>query len=73
MNVAAAAAAFTGTCSEGYICLTGSSTKTPTNGLMGYLCPKGAYCLAGALVDMKCLPGTYMDVVGNANKACKPC
>jgi hypothetical protein len=73
MNVLTAAAGFTGPCSIGYICLTGSSTKTPTNGIMGYMCPKGSYCTAGALVDNKCLPGTYMDIEGSSDPKCKPC
>jgi hypothetical protein len=72
-NVAVKAAAYTGKCDAGYICLTGSASKTPPNGLTGYRCPKGSYCLSGAIIEKKCLPGTYMDIEGNTDPNCKPC
>ena len=38
-----------------------------------YKCPKGSYCTAGALVDYKCLPGTFMDIEGHSDPKCKTC
>jgi len=34
-------------CAAGYVCLGGSYTATPTDGTIGYKCPKGFYCPAG--------------------------
>lgn len=48
-----------GPCSAGYICKSGSNTSTPTDEDMGYICPTGHYCLAGALVENQCSIGTY--------------
>ena len=75
MNPVAAASSYTytGKCKQGYICLTGSSSPTPNDGITGYLCPKGSYCLSGALSERKCPPGSYMDVFGNFDPNCKAC
>jgi len=52
-------ALYNGKCQKGYICLEGSSTSTPSNIKIGYICPKGSYCLEGAYIERKCAPGSY--------------
>ena len=37
-----------GNCSAGYICLSRSNTSMPTDGVMGFICPPGQFCLSGA-------------------------
>lgn len=36
-----------GKCMAGYVCIEGSSVSNPTDNIMGYICPKGAYCPSG--------------------------
>ena len=36
-------------CSAGYVCLRGSNTSTPTDGIVGYKCPPGFYCTEGKI------------------------
>ena len=38
---------YTGKCDASFICLPGSTTKIPNDGIQGYQCPKGAYCSSG--------------------------
>lgn len=57
-------ALYAGKCDASYICLPGSTTKTPNDGVQGYLCPKGHFCQSGYVVERKCLPGTYNDMTG---------
>ncbi|OAF72051.1 hypothetical protein A3Q56_00182 [Intoshia linei] len=58
-------------CAAGYICLTGSYIKAPTDNVIGYACPKGNYCTEGAINPTKCAAGTYADIIGLG--ACKIC
>jgi hypothetical protein len=50
-----------GKCQAGYVCNEGSSVSNPTDNIMGYKCPKGAYCPSGITQEIKCAPGTYND------------
>ncbi|KAH3750553.1 hypothetical protein DPMN_185080 [Dreissena polymorpha] len=51
-------------CAAGYICMTGSNVATPTDRVIGYICPVGYYCLEGAVIELACAPGTYQQATG---------
>ena len=53
-----------GECHPGYYCLGGADTPTPTNGIVGNTCPRGAYCPRGSFNYTQCPPGTYVDSEG---------
>ena len=53
-------------CLAGYICISGSSTPTPVNGIHGYQCPKGHYCPEGSLNEIPCTKGSYMPFMGQS-------
>ena len=36
----------------------------PTDGIIGYVCPAGHYCLAGAVIETPCDKGTYAPQTG---------
>ncbi|XP_052778533.1 multiple epidermal growth factor-like domains protein 6 [Mya arenaria] len=46
-------------CTAGYICLMGSDIATPTDNIIGYICPAGHYRLSGDIQETPCSPGTY--------------
>jgi hypothetical protein len=46
-------------CAAGFICLAGSNVAKPTDGVKGYICPAGHYCLQGAVIERPCAKGTY--------------
>ena len=46
-------------CDAGFICLEGSNVPNPTDGVIGYVCPTGHYCLSGAVTETPCDIGTY--------------
>ena len=48
-----------GDCFDGYYCVSGASTPTPTDGTTGDICPKGSYCSAGSSSVEECPTGTY--------------
>jgi len=52
-----------GACSDGYICLEGCTSSTPTSSVVdgGYPCPIGHYCESGDKIERPCKPGTYQD------------
>ena len=50
-----------------YVCLVGSSTPTPTDGIQGYRCTPGYYCPRGATVPLGCDIGTYNSDYGQSN------
>ena len=60
-KVAAAAQVLTafGKCRAGYVCTGGSYTSEPNIEAIGYICPAGAFCEEGALVETKCPAGTF--------------
>jgi hypothetical protein len=35
---------FYGKCQAGYVCKEGSTVSNPNDNIMGYKCPKGAFC-----------------------------
>lgn len=51
-------------CDAGFICLTGSNVPNPTDGIIGYICPSGHYCLSGAVTQTLCDIGTYAPSTG---------
>ena len=51
-------------CDAGFICLTGSNLPNPTDGIKGYICPSGHYCLSGAVTETLCDIGTYAPSTG---------
>ncbi|KAH3741464.1 hypothetical protein DPMN_048189, partial [Dreissena polymorpha] len=54
-------------CDPGYVCLEGSSTPNPTDGVTGYICPRGHFCEAGTTQEEACPPGTYQASLGQDN------
>ena len=60
-----------GKCSAGYVCYGGSYTPSPSNKILGDICPIGSYCPEGSHTPMDCPVGTYSDVTGLGQ--CKPC
>ncbi|XP_021231889.1 SCO-spondin-like isoform X4 [Numida meleagris] len=55
----------TGPCLAGFYCSGGSSSPTPTDGLLGNTCPKGTYCPMGTAFPQPCPPGYYSNSTGN--------
>ena len=55
-------------CDPGYVCLTGSDVATPTDGIVGYACPAGYYCLGGAIQETPCPRGYYQSQTGKGEK-----
>ncbi|KAL2085398.1 hypothetical protein ACEWY4_018718 [Coilia grayii] len=54
-------------CEGGYVCVGGSMSPRPDDGIMGYLCPPGHSCAPGSAVEVPCVPGTHSSGVGAAN------
>ena len=65
----------TNKCDAGYICLGKSTTKNPTDGILGRACAIGFYCEKGAVVDTPCPPGTFGDTSTQTTEAaaCHDC
>jgi hypothetical protein len=57
----------TGPCANGYYCVSGSNTFTPTDGVMGNICPSGTSCGAGSASPHICDPGSYSPLPGQAS------
>lgn len=55
---------FPGDCSAKYLCIKGSDTSTPTDGITGQLCPEGHYCTAGTPAPSACPVGTWSNSTG---------
>ncbi|KAI4904543.1 hypothetical protein NFI96_029611 [Prochilodus magdalenae] len=53
-------------CDAGYVCLGGSRTARPVDGLEGYLCPSGHSCPVGSPLEVPCEPGSYSTAPGAA-------
>lgn len=51
-------------CTEGYVCLYGSIKANPSDGVTGYICPKGHFCPKGSPLETPCSKGTYLDDEG---------
>nr|XP_047130962.1 uncharacterized protein LOC100202447 isoform X1 [Hydra vulgaris] len=57
-----------GECDAGYFCEQGSIMKNPSITNVGYgLCPAGYYCPQGTVRPLKCAPGTYNNITGQAS------
>lgn len=50
-----------------YVCLGGSRSARPVDGLEGYICPSGYSCPVGTQVEIPCEPGTYSNAPGAAH------
>ena len=62
-----------GPCSAGYLCLNGSKTMTPTDGI-NERCPRGQYCVNGTTGGQLCPEGTMRSSMGAAKlEDCTPC
>lgn len=73
-NLQGSSSTWTGNCNPGYYCISGSWTSTPTDGLLGHLCPEGSYCPEGTPTPVNCPAGTFNNRTGLATKAeCSPC
>ena len=65
---------FTNDCFAGYVCLSGASVGNPTDGITGYECPAGHYCVAGTHTPTPCPMGTYSSATGlQAEAQCIDC
>lgn len=51
-------------CSAGFYCVQGSSSKAPTDGTSGDICPAGSYCPVGSHIHIFCPNGTYTNHTG---------
>ncbi|GMF37121.1 unnamed protein product [Phytophthora fragariaefolia] len=66
-------------CSEGFYCVQGSYTATPTGqnnslGTIGNVCYSGHYCPQGTSNPIPCPPGTYAETTQNVGITdCLPC
>lgn len=58
-------------CSAGYLCFSGASIPTPTDTTTGRKCAIGTYCVADALVETNCAPGTFNPYEGQGS--CTSC
>lgn len=64
----------TGLCDAGYVCVSGSNSSRPTDGITGYECLAGYFCPEGSDQGLKCPAGTFSDAVGLHNiTECQPC
>ena len=54
-----------------YVCLLGSTTPTPNDGIQGYVCTPGYYCPAGSTVPLGCDSGTFNQNYGQ--ETCQDC
>ena len=64
----------TGDCTAGYLCISGSSTPTPTDGVTGDWCPVGYYCETGTPTATPCPAGTQANVTGlTSSSECPAC
>ncbi|XP_053757174.1 zonadhesin-like isoform X1 [Panthera pardus] len=66
-------AAPTGDCAAGHWCKGGATSKDPTDGARGLLCPAGHYCLEGAPVPTQCPPGTWSEEGNKTPEGCQDC
>ncbi len=48
-----------GLCDPGFLCFGGSSSRAPTDNVMGRPCKPGTYCVSGALQEQECPQGTF--------------
>ena len=53
-----------GNCLQGYYCILGSSTPTPTNDSIGNICPRGYFCPEGSSQPQPCNVGYYQPELG---------
>ena len=53
-----------GKCAEGYYCLSGAASSTPTDLVTGGICPKGSFCVEGSSFHQFCANGTYTNHSG---------
>ena len=70
-STAGASAASGQYCQPGFLCVGGATVDSPVDGITGYPCPVGTYCLQGALNTTKCAPGTFNPFVAQSN--CSTC
>ncbi|RUS80924.1 hypothetical protein EGW08_011305, partial [Elysia chlorotica] len=61
-------------CDAGFVCVSGSNSSRPTDGLTGYECLPGYYCPKGSDQGTKCPAGTFSDGLGLENVTeCQQC
>ncbi|XP_048471581.1 uncharacterized protein K04H4.2-like [Rhincodon typus] len=58
-------------CDPGYVCHAGSTVPRPSDGIQGYVCPRGFRCPAGIIREIACKAGTYNAFPGAG--ICLPC
>eukprot|EP00750_Incisomonas_marina_P016607 INCI19214.1.p1 GENE.INCI19214.1~~INCI19214.1.p1 ORF type:complete len:6126 (+),score=1170.25 INCI19214.1:309-18686(+) len=66
--------AVSGPCAPGYTCSGGSSTATPTDGVVGDECLAGRYCPEGSSIGTRCPQHTFstLRALNNVTQ-CSPC
>lgn len=61
-------------CDAGYVCVSGSNSSSPVDGVTGFICPVGHYCPAGSGQGTKCPLGTFSNTEGLHNSSsCEKC
>lgn len=64
----------TGDCAAGFLCYSGASTPTPTDGITGEVCPPGFFCPSASSQPTPCPIGTFSNQVGAINSdSCELC
>ena len=60
-------------CTQGYLCISGSTTPTPSDGTKGKRCDPGYYCLQGATSQIQWPAGSYEPRDGTYSSSCQTC
>ena len=60
-------------CTQGYLCISGSTTPTPSDGTKGKRCDPGYYCLQGATSQVQWPAGSYEPRDGTYSSSCQTC
>jgi hypothetical protein len=64
----------TAMCDAGYVCVSGSNSSSPVDGVTGFICLVGHYCPAGSGQGTKCPLGTFSNTQGLHNSSsCEKC
>lgn len=60
-------------CKQGYLCIGGSVTPVPTDGISGKICKPGHFCLEGTATEDQCPGGSYEPRQGTSSSSCQVC
>lgn len=60
-------------CTQGFLCISGSTTPTPMDGTKGKICDPGNYCPEGTDTMVQCPAGSYEPRQGTYSPSCQTC